>query len=624
VANRHEVFRFRDFELDVTAYELRRQGRRVRLERRPMDLLIFMVQRRGELITRADIVDRLWGPDVFIEVETAVNTLVRKIRQALGDASDAPAFVETVAGKGYRFIAEVEAPSPLPPIAVDAAPAANAKASRSWQSIAVVAALVVAALGLWAWNASQPSAGHVRLAVLPFETIGIDAARGYLADALHEETIAALGQIDPEHIEVITRTSMLPYKGSTKALEQIARELQVEYLVGSAVSTENDRIRVTAKLIRARDLTQVWSWSYDNEPRSILDFQRDLSARIAEQIRHRLSPDRLTALARRHTSNPEAFQLYLQGLAAWNQLTPPQSTARAIEHYTRATRLDPGYALPWAGLALAYAGAPINGDADPRAVGPLARQSAERAVAADPHLAESQTAIGAVKFWFDWEWTHAEQQFRNAIAADPGYAFGQRMVGIVLSHQARHGEANAHMNRLVEIEPAYEMNWALRAQVAYNAREYPAAVEFATRAIALQPNFWIAHYHLAMANERQGRHDLALQTLARSRNGPANSKLLSLQGYLLGKLGRHDDARAVLQTFDQLSRDQRYVPPYARALVFNGLGDRPAALDWLDRAYAERDVHLIALPTDPKWDAYRDDPRFIALMNRCGFVKSQS
>ena len=646
------TFRFQDFELDVVAYELRRHGRRVRLERRPMDLLIFMVERRDELITRAEIVERLWGKDVFIEVETAVNTLVRKIRQALHDSSEAPAFVETVQGKGYRFISPVEiltAPAaPLDISGIDHTrppnPAAGDTASDAatnlplaaadgrqggnrWRRVstafAFAAIVLVAAVGTWRWNASRPIPTHVRLAVLPFETIRIDPGRKYLEDALHEETIAALGHVDPERIEVITRRQMLAYKHTTKPLVQIAQELGVEYLVGSSLHEENGLIRVTTRLIRARDQVDMWSRSYDNEPGSILDFQRALSMRIADEIRHTLSPDRLSALARRHNTNSEAFQLYLQGLAAWNQLKPPQTTQRAIEFYTRATQADPGYALPRAGLALAYAGAPINGDADPRLMGPLARRAAERALAADPQLAEAQTAVGAVHFWFDWNWTRAEAMFSKATAADPNYAFGRRMLGILLSHQARHDDAQEHMRRLLKLEPTYEMNWTLRSQVAINAGEYPAAVEFAKQAAVFEPNFWIADYHLAMAYEQLGQPDLALQALDRQlASGANNSKLHSLRGYLLGKMGRRSEALDVLKMLEQASRD-RYVPPYARALVHAGLDDRTAALDSLEGGYEQRDVHLIALCTDPKWNAYRSDRRFRAFLQHCT-VKPQS
>jgi TolB-like protein/Tfp pilus assembly protein PilF len=480
-------------------------------------------------------------------------------------------------------------------------------------------------IGAWAWKLTRPDPPRVMpdpprvmVAVLPFEMMGVNLELQYLEDALHEETIAALGQVDPERIGIVTRRLVLPYLGTKKPPVQVAQELGADFLVESSIVTESGRIRVRSKLLRARDQQEVWSDSYENTPRSMLDFQRELALTLAAGIQHRLSQDRLDVLARRHTGNTEAFQLYLQGLHAWNQLKPPQTTQRAIELYTRATQLDPSYALPWAGLAIAYAGAPINGDADAQQVGPAARRTAAQAMAADPSLAEARTAMGAVKFWFDWDWAAAERLYRGATDADPGYAFARRMIGILLSHQGRHEEARQHMRELFTLEPKYEMNWALRAQVAYNAGDYPEAIAHAKDALALQPRFWIADYQLAMAYEQSGQTDLALATLDKHLSEPtANSKLLSLRGYIVGKIGRHGEARAVLSTLETASR-HRYVPPYANALVYAGLGERAAALDWLERADRESDVHLIALAVDAKWAPYRNDPRFLALMKRRG------
>lgn len=632
-AKPRSTFRFLDFELDVRACELRHRGRRVRLERRPMDLLILMVERPGELITRGEIVERLWRQDVFIEVDTAVNTLVRKIRQALHDSPDAPAFIETVPGRGYRFIAPVEivAPPAPPPASVEGtgqtptAGASRSAAKRGTNAIVLLALLLAAAGAAWGWRSTRPGPVHVRVGVLPFDTVGIDPGRESLADALHDETITALGQIDPEHIAIVPRRSMRGYRQTTRSPAQIAQELGgLDYVVDSSIHAENGRIRVTSSLIRVRDQVVIWTRAYDDEPRSALDFQRDLGVTIAGQIRRTLAPERLEALARRHTGNSEAFRLYLRGLHAWHQLNPPQSTQLAIKFYTLATQTDPGYALAWAGLALAHAGAPINADVDPRLIGPEARRTAARAVTADARLAEAQTAMGAVHFWFDWDWTNAEAMFRQAVAADPNYAFGRRMLGILLSHQALHDEASDHMRGLLTLEPDYEMNWALRAQVAFNAHEYASAEEFATMATKFKPNFWIADYQLAMASEQRGKRDLALRTLDKHLTAAvANSKLSALRGYILGTMGRHAEAREVLTGFDAASRN-RYVPPYARALVHAGLGERTAALDWLEQATDARDVHVIALATDPKWDSFRDDTRFIDLLKRCGFSKRRT
>lgn len=641
-----ETFRFADFVLDVSAYELRCQGRPVRLERRPMELLVWLVQCRGQLVTRSDIVDRLWGKDVFVEVETGVNTVIWKVRAALHDSPDDPTFVETVPGKGYRFIAPVEvvsepgttvtrSPAPLDavvgnqdapavlaeePARLEPLPAAPR--SRAGLSIAIAAVVLLAAYVGWARFGGGPGEG-IMLAVLPFENLSGDPDREYLAEGLADETIAALGQIDPDHLDVIGRTSTTAYKGTAKSLAQIGGELGADFLVESSIRAEAGRLRITSRLVRVRNQVQVWSASYDSQPTSMLDLQRELSTAIAEQIRLRLSPERVGALARRQTRNPDAYDLYLRGRNFENQRTPA-TTLRAIEYYRRATDLDSSYALAWSGLAWTYAARSINSDAAPVEVATLARDAAANAVRAEPDLAEAQSAVGEINFLLDWDWPAAERALRRAIALDPGYAVAHRALGHLLSQTGRQDEARSEMSRARSIDPLDPINHALSAQVALQARDYAAALAYAQQAIVLDPEFWIGYVLSGQASERLGKTDAALEAFSNAaRFSGGNSKAISLRGYLLGKVGRSHEARDVLKTLEEVSRS-RYVPPYAMALVHAGLGERDAVFEWLNRAYDARDVHLIFLPVDPKWDPYRTDPRFTGLVERCGFARKAS
>jgi TolB-like protein len=576
-----QTFRFRDFELDVAAYELRRRGRPVRLERQGMDLLILLVERRGQLVTRGDIVDRLWGKDVFVDVETGVNTVISKVRQALRDSPNVAAFVETVPGKGYRFIADVEVDRAVSP---------------------------------------QPPA-NVILAVLPFENLSADSNLEYLADGFTEEAITALGQIDPDHLRVIGRTSVMAYKRTTKALAEIGRELSATHLIESSIRAESSRWRITSKLIRMPDQVHIWSASFDSEPSSMLEFQRELSTAIAEQIRLRLSPERLSALARRQTRNPDAYDLYLRGLNFANQRTPA-TTKRAIEYFERATALDPGYALAWSGIATAFTASAVNGDAPPLLVGPRAREAAAQAVRADPNLAEAQFSQGYVKWMLDWDWAAGEAGFRRAVAPDPSFALAHLMLGHALSQMGRQDEASVWMLRAWELDPLSPMMYALSSQVAFQARDYPGAVEHARQAIVLDPEFWIGYVMRGQGYTEMGKSDLALKDVTTAeRFSGQNSKTFSLRGYVLAKLGRTEEANEVLSTLESVSR-ARYVPPFAMALINAGLGRPDAVFDWLERAYDARDVHLIFLPVDPKWDGFRSDRRFETLLSRCGFTRT--
>ena len=625
-----ETVRFQDFVLNVAAYELRRDGRRVRLERQPMELLILLVARRGQLVSRSEIVDTLWGQEVFVDIENGVNTAVRKLRQALRDAPESPTFIETVPGKGYRFIAAVEVlpdatpaePAPAGAAVVVPEPVVAGRAARAHVPVRLVWGIltvaVLMAILLWAWKRPVESGTRVTIAVLPFDNLNGDPETEYLASGLTEDTILSLGRIDPERVSVIGRTTMTSYAGTTKSLAEIGRELGSDYVVESSLRAESSHVRITARLIRVRDQVQVWSDSFDRNTSSVLSLQQEISGAIAEQVRTRLPPDRQRALARRHTQNAEAYDLFLRGRQFLNRRTP-DAMPRAIEFFQRATLADPTYSVAWANLALAYGSSPINSDVDPRTVSQLTRDAASRAVAANPDVAEAQHALGHVNWAFEWNWPAAEAAFRRAIDLDPSYSMVHLVLAHLLSQEGRHPEAESLMRRGRELDPLNPLPYALSSQVAFQARDYTGALQYANRAIALDQEFWIGHQMRGQALAQLGDDDLALQALAEAaRRSGQNSKPLSLKGYILGRAGRTAEARDLLSALETAS-NQRYVPPYALALLHAGLGDTDAVFASLDRAYAARDVHLMFLTVDAKWDRYRSDKRFADLLARCGF-----
>jgi tetratricopeptide (TPR) repeat protein len=362
----------------------------------------------------------------------------------------------------------------------------------------------------------------------------------------------------------------------------------------------------------------VWSQLYNRVLTSMLGLQQELGAAIAEQIRFRLSPERSRALGRREPRVAAAYDQYLRGLTFANQRTPA-TTEKAIEHYERATTLDPDYALAWAALAAAHSASPINSDVAPLEVRPRVRDAAQRAVRANPDLAEAHYAVGYLNWILEWDWPAAETAFRRAIDLDPQFAWARISLGHSLSQSGRHSEALAALRRARELDPQNAMTYAISSQVAFQARDYQAALDHASQAIALDQEFWIGYVMRGQAYEQASEPELALDALAvAARFSGANSKAAALSGYILATTGRRDKAREVLTGLEVLSR-KRYVPPFALALVHAGLGERDAVFEWLDRAFDVHDVHLIYLPVDPKWDPYRSNPRFEALLMRCGF-----
>jgi TolB-like protein/Flp pilus assembly protein TadD len=569
-------YEFGDFVLRPAEKRLLRAGEPVPLAPKVFDTLLLLVESPGSLVEKEVFLKRLW-PDSFVE-EVALAHGISQLRKALRDGVDGRKFIETVPKRGYRFVA---------PVAVMGAPPPE----------------------------TRPG---VIIAVLPFANLGAGPERDYLADGLTEEVIASLGQVSPDDLRVIGRTSMMAYKGATKSLAEIGAELGAKFLVESSVRGEGQRLRITSRLVRAVDQVQIWSDSYDSERGSVLELQRELSIVIAGQVRHRLSPERVNALARRQTHDAEAYDLYLRGRYFWHQLSA-MTTRRAIEYYTRATQLDPQYALAWAGLADAYSTNPISGDGDPRRIGPLAREASLQAVASEPGLAEVQGCLAFVKFWIDWDWPAAEQGFRASIALDPSYALAHRTLAIALSHLERPEEAAAAAAQARALDPLHAGHYALSAQVAFNGHDFAAAVEFARRATIIDPEFWIGHFQLGQALQQMDAASAALEALQQAwKFSGGNSKVLSLRGYILARLGCVQEAGEILHALQNVPRE-RYVPPYAIALVHAGLGHRDLALACLDTAWEVRDVHLAFLPLDPKWDALRDDSRFHALLNRCGF-----
>jgi DNA-binding winged helix-turn-helix (wHTH) protein/Tfp pilus assembly protein PilF len=569
------IYEFGDFRLDAGKLLLSRAGEHVPLTPKVFDTLLLLVKRKGEVLAKEELLRTIW-PDTVVE-ENNLNQNISTLRRVLGESRGENRFIATVPGRGYRFIPEVQTVS----------------------------------------TGSNGRSGQVRIGVLPFENIGAGPEREYLADGLTEETISSLGQIDPQHFSAIGRTSVMSYKRTTKTLAEIGNELDASYLVESSLRAEGHRLRITSKLIRVHDQLQIWSASYDSEPNSILTLQRELSIVIAEQIRLTLSPERLKALGRRQTQNAEAYDLYLHGRHFWQQLSPP-TTRKAIEYFTHATNLDSNYALAWSGLTDCYSSGPVNGDAPPQIVWPRARQSVDNALRAEPNLAEVQTSLGSLKFWLDWEWAAAESAYRRAIELDPGYPLAHRMLGVVLSHGCRHEEAQASIRRARELDPLYVMHQSLSSQIAFAARDYPAAIQFARQAIVVDPDFWIARLHLAQVYIEVGENELALAAINNAGRLGVNSKVIALRGYLFARMGRIEEAQDVMNTLLSISQE-RYVPPYAMAIVQLGLGQRDQAMQWLGRCYDARDVHVVFLPIDPKWDSFRSDLHFCSLLERCGF-----
>ena len=578
------VLRFNHYELDPAAFELRRRGKPVRLERLPMELLLLLVERRGSLVTREEIVARLWADETFHDIDNGVHTAIRKVRRALQDSPKRPVFVQTVSGKGYRFVVPVTIAS----------------------------------------NNSEAFANQcLSVAVLPFDNPTGDTDQEYLSDGLAAETIDALGNLMPGKLRVIARTSVMRYKRIKKTARQIAEELGVDYLLEGTIRREGETVRVTARLVRARDQAQVWSGRYDRDGRSLAQLQEDLGRSIAQNLVAGFSSEPAKAHPRRTTTDPDAYDLYLRGKHYWNQIRPT-ALRRATECFEAAVSKDPSFALAWSGLADTYSLLPVTSDADPAEIWPKARQAADEALRLQGSLAESCTSSGAVGFWLDWDWRRAEQNLRRAVLLNPSYASGHRFLAHVLSNLGRHTEALAIIGNARRFDPLSPALHAVSGQLLFQARQFKDAEELASRALALHSDFWLGHLILGKVYERTKRAVAALTEFDTAfQLSEGNTEALSLKGYALAGMGRRTEAEQVLKTLLETSLT-RFVPPYNVALLHAGLGDTDEAYEWLEQARLIRDVHMVFLTVEPKWDPFRDQPAFQSLLERCGLPQLEA
>ncbi len=612
------TYRFDEFELDLDAGQLRLRGEPVRLERRPFDLLALLVTNPGRLHTREEIIAALWPENVIIDFDAGLNTLVRKVRHALGDSSEAPRYIETVPARGYRFAAPVAfARVPVEPLVPAAVPAPeSAQSSVRPLRIYVVAGvlLVVFVAAVFALREQEPA--HTRIAVLPFENLSGNAELGYLATGLAQETSTSLGQIELPNLAVLGVVSSRALAKSELPLQQIARDVGVDFIVDSSLRLDGKRIRVTSHLIRAVDGEQLWSASFNRELTNVLGLQRDLSVAIAEQVRQRLSPEVAAAIDRRQTQNPQAYALYLKGREQWTRFQPTL-VEDALSWYEQAVALDPEYGLAWAGIAHAATTATVTSNASPAVAIPLAHRALEQAQRYGADLAETWVAQAAFLNFIEWKPEPAEHAARRAVELDPNSAMAQMTLAMTLTAQSRHAEARAAMRRARELDPLFPLIFANSAHIERGAGNTDASIELATQAIAMDPEFWVGYFSLGLTLLETGDLTGALRAFeSADRYSGGNFNMTANRVLALVCLGRDEEARSLRDQLLERSVE-RYVSPYAIAEMEAALGNTDSALEWLNRGIEERNVLLSGVVT-PDTRVTADDPRISDVLQSCG------
>ena len=631
-----------NLELDRRAYQLRRSGSPVKLSRIPMELLFLLVERRGEMVTRDEIGERIWGKDVFVDQDNNINAAIRKLRQVLDDDPEQPKFIQTVTGRGYRFIAPVpEAPTvtqseeavPERPtqngVFVDrrAVPTPLPPARRLRLILPALAILLVAAGFYFQWFRSRPrpqAAVRLMLAVLPFENLTGDAAQDYFSDGLTEEMIAQLGNLDPQHLGVIARTSVMHYKGTPKKLDQIGSELGVQYVLEGSVRRSSDQVRITAQLIQVKDQSHVWARQYDRGLSNLLTLQGEIAQEVAREIPLRRVDAKAVVLAHQAhqpvhqpTLGPQeydAYDLYLKGRYFWNKRTP-KSLEQAIECFQQAVAKDPNDARAYAGLADSYALLSGYTQTPPTESMPKARAAALKALQLDEGLAEAHTSLALITENFDWDWKTAEKEYRRAIELNPNYATAHHWYAEFLTWQGRFDEAFAESERARQLDPLSLIIATDHAAILIYSRQYDRAIAQCRTVFDMEPDFLRAHI-VAGAYVEKGQFADALADLDHWDDGPW---AWAWRAYVYGRAGQQPQARRALEKLQLLYRTQ-HIGPDPILWAYIGMDDKDETFAWFEKAYSEHSNLLTGLKVNPAYDPLRADPRFQDLLRRVGLA----
>ncbi len=488
----------------------------------------------------------------------------------------------------------------------------------------MLGALLAVALGiagflLWPRPRTKaaPPAGKIMMAVLPFENLSGDPEQDYFSDGLTEEMISRLGNMQPERLGVIARTSSMRYKGAEKPLDEIGRELGVSYLIEGSVRRAGGQVRITAQLIQVSDQTHLWAENYERPVSDVFAVQTEVADKVAASLAVKLLAGRQRALARPATTDPEAHEAYLRGRFHWEKRTK-EGLEKAVEYFKQAIALDPGYALAHAGLADSYAVMPWFAYVQPREAYPLARAAALKALELDDTLAEAHASLGYIQHQ-DWNWAEAAREYQRALDLKPGYAVAHYWYGGYLMDIGRFDEAIAECLRAQELDPfSLIINRGLGSAF-YFARKYEEAVKQLQKGLDLDPGFAPARAQLGLTYTLLGDHQRAIaEGLAAARLSGNDPGRLAALGRIYAAAGRRKEAESVLDELDRLSKTA-YVSDFNVAIVYVVLGNKERALGLLETAFEARDPEMVRLRRDPFLDTLREERRFQDLMRRMNF-----
>jgi TolB-like protein/DNA-binding winged helix-turn-helix (wHTH) protein/Flp pilus assembly protein TadD len=625
------LIRFGCFELDAKSGEICQNGLKTKLQEQPFQVLLMLLERAGDVVSREELKERLWPEHTFVDFDQAINKAVNKIRQVLSDSAESPRYIETLPKHGYRFI------YPL-----DEGAHGNAATTggfrrgipRSWR----VATLVVAALALLAllgglnidslgerllkvrWGESQiaamPRGRITSIAVLPLQNLSGDPEQEYFADGMTEALITDLSKV--HSLKVISRTSVMQFKGVNKPLREIARQLHVQGVVEGSVLRASNRVRITVQLVHAATDTHLWAETYDRDLGDILALQSDVAESITNQVEASLTPQEERRVTSKGPVNPQAYDAYLKGryllaAAAYDE----ERTAKARAQFEQAIELDPSYAQSYVGLAFSYY-LLSNVWVSPKVVMPRAKAAARKALELDENLGEAYAVKALVLSQYDWDWAAAEKAFRRAIDLNPSSELSHQWYGVFLVVMGKLREAEVELNRAEELDPLSDTIPSLAIEPLYFMRRYGEAEARLQGIVQVKPELPWAHFFLGWAYEATGRCEQAVKEYDTGRRLGELPYWVAVEIGCFRRLGMNEAARKALAQLEK-EEGSAYVSHSTLAVAHLNFGDKERALDLLGKAYEEREEDLVWIKNDPRWDPLRTDPRFQDLLHRMNF-----
>src|ERR1700756_1397078 len=620
----NHTLRFDNYELDTRAGQLRKGGVKLRLRGQPLQVLAILVEHAGEVVTREELQRKMWKADTFVDFDHGLHNAIARIREVLGDSAETPRYIETLPRRGYRFIGQIE-DFQTPRLAED--PVANvgqgatlAKPRKRNPSLVLILCTLFV-LGLAAWTARRYVYAKAAvqpihsIAVLPLDNLSGDPSEEFFADGMTDQLITDLAKVGP--LRVISRTSVMRYKGAKKALPEIARELRVDAIVEGSVIRSGQRVRVTAQLVQASTDQHLWAETYDRDLYDILKLQGEVADAIAQQVRAQLTPTQQSQLRLAHVVNPEAYDDYLRGrLYLTNEFTKPDSLRKAQHSFEDAMQKDPNFALAYAGLAdtyvfLAYAGA-LPRDLAYRS----AKDALAKALQLDDSIGEAYDTLGALSANFDWDWDTADREFKRAIALAPSYSCAHEDRASFLALIGRRAEALAEIAKIDQLDYSFSSAWT-EQWTYYNLRDYPSLIAASQRGLLLDPKVPFQHYFLGVGYEGTGKLQDAISEYQQAVAMSGDSQSTVALAHAYSAIGKKAEAEMILRDLERKLQETS-ASPYTMATIWAGLGQNDKAFDFLERAYSEKSLDISSLKSGLALDSLRPDPRFQNLLGRIG------